>query len=189
MAQQGWYPDPRDPRILRWWDGAAWTEQTKIAAAARIANKRSGVWVPLGIAMAIMVVLFAVASLGSSGRRRSPEPYVDPGDEAAPIVSGEHIPTITVEQVYDDLTSGDEALVASYRQKRFVLSGVAGHTGYLKGSRVTINGSVNDNVAVAAYTTDKIERGKFVKLLCSGGAEDDDFAGIVARSCELRSAR
>lgn len=189
MAQQGWYQDPQDPRVLRWWDGSAWTDRTQLAAAARMAHKRTGVWMPLGIAVAIMVAVSAVASLGSSSGRRSPEPSVRAGDEAAPIVSGEHIPTITVERLYDDLTSGDEALVASYRQKRFVLSGVAGHTGYLKGSRVTINGSVNDNVAVAAYTMDKIERGKFVKLLCSGGAEDDDFAGVIARGCELRSAR
>jgi hypothetical protein len=27
-APAGWYPDPRDPRRIRWWDGAAWTEHT-----------------------------------------------------------------------------------------------------------------------------------------------------------------
>lgn len=189
MAQQGWYPDPRDPRVLRWWDGNAWTDRTQIAAAARIAHKRAGVWMPLGIAAAVIAIVSGLAALGSAGKKADVPTAANPDDEMVSIVSGESIPTLTVEQVFDDLTSGDEALVASYRQKRFVLSGVAGHTGYLKGSRVTINGSVNDNVAVAAYTTDKIERGKFVKLLCSGGAEDDDFAGIVARSCELRSAR
>lgn len=25
----GWYPDPRDPVRLRWWDGAGWTERTR----------------------------------------------------------------------------------------------------------------------------------------------------------------
>jgi len=23
----GWYPDPSDPRFVRWWDGTAWTAQ------------------------------------------------------------------------------------------------------------------------------------------------------------------
>lgn len=24
-----WYPDPRDPAMLRWWDGHAWTSETR----------------------------------------------------------------------------------------------------------------------------------------------------------------
>jgi len=24
----GWFPDPSDPRLLRWWDGARWTDST-----------------------------------------------------------------------------------------------------------------------------------------------------------------
>lgn len=24
----GWYQDPQDPRMVRWWDGAVWTEHT-----------------------------------------------------------------------------------------------------------------------------------------------------------------
>jgi hypothetical protein len=30
---EGWYPDPRDPQLLRWWDGGAWTEHVEEAAS------------------------------------------------------------------------------------------------------------------------------------------------------------
>lgn len=29
---QGWYPDPRDPRVVRWWDGRQWTGQVAQAS-------------------------------------------------------------------------------------------------------------------------------------------------------------
>jgi hypothetical protein len=32
QIQAGWYPDPQDPRYLRYWDGTAWTDQ--VAALA-----------------------------------------------------------------------------------------------------------------------------------------------------------
>src|SRR5262245_7423734 len=28
----GWYPDPHDPSIVRWWDGGAWTQLTRAIA-------------------------------------------------------------------------------------------------------------------------------------------------------------
>lgn len=28
----GWYPDPQDPRWLRWWNGQGWTQHTHRAA-------------------------------------------------------------------------------------------------------------------------------------------------------------
>lgn len=28
MPPSGWYPDPYDPRLLRWWSGAEWTQYT-----------------------------------------------------------------------------------------------------------------------------------------------------------------
>lgn len=31
MTPPGWYPDPQNPSILRWWDGFQWTAQTRAA--------------------------------------------------------------------------------------------------------------------------------------------------------------
>ncbi len=31
MQEPGWYPDPYDPRLERWWDGYAWTAQVQSA--------------------------------------------------------------------------------------------------------------------------------------------------------------
>jgi hypothetical protein len=33
-AEPGWYPDPLNPAGQRWWDGDAWTEETRAQARA-----------------------------------------------------------------------------------------------------------------------------------------------------------
>ncbi|ATL26421.1 DUF2510 domain-containing protein [Streptomyces formicae] len=38
----GWYPDPRQPSVERWWDGTAWTEHRRTPEAAQQAAAQQG---------------------------------------------------------------------------------------------------------------------------------------------------
>lgn len=39
----GWYPDPRDPTALRWFDGKAWTSRTVPVPASAVADASASV--------------------------------------------------------------------------------------------------------------------------------------------------
>jgi hypothetical protein len=38
MAAPDWYPDPKDPSRMRWWDGLIWTEHTRVREAGPPSN-------------------------------------------------------------------------------------------------------------------------------------------------------
>lgn len=105
-APAGWYPDPRDPRRIRWWDGAAWTEHTApqpagegpyptatpeqpyAAAVAEPARERRSV-LPLiaGVVAFLVLAVGAVAIL--VGTRSSSSPQARPAPStAAPSPTG-----------------------------------------------------------------------------------------------------
>jgi len=66
MAPPGWYPDPWDPKGLRWWDGAAWQYHTAPAPPPRLPPGRRpwrrflGSWIGVGVCTPIIVVLALV---------------------------------------------------------------------------------------------------------------------------------
>jgi hypothetical protein len=46
MTSPGWYPDPQDQRVLRWWDGAQWTAHTHDAGVQSPTPAASQVAIP-----------------------------------------------------------------------------------------------------------------------------------------------
>lgn len=55
IAGAGWYHDPDSPNILRWWDGAAWTE-ARMPVPAHRGEGDPVMTVALGIIMAVLIL-------------------------------------------------------------------------------------------------------------------------------------
>ena len=42
LPPQGWYPDPSQPGLLRWWDGQAWSAQTQPSTTGPVPGAGAG---------------------------------------------------------------------------------------------------------------------------------------------------
>ena len=70
----GWYPDPSDPTLERWWDGFSWTDQVRLLAvpnslapAAQTATSGSGGrWLLGGLLGLVLICVGALAFLFGS---------------------------------------------------------------------------------------------------------------------------
>ena len=43
LPPQGWYPDPNQPGLLRWWDGQTWTTQTQSSTTGPVPGAGAGI--------------------------------------------------------------------------------------------------------------------------------------------------
>lgn len=67
----GWYPDPRDPGLERYWNGGAWTERTRTPAEAT--SRRRG-WIIAGaVAVIALVGYITYAALTGGDSSKSAE--------------------------------------------------------------------------------------------------------------------
>ncbi len=123
---EGWYPDTTLPGAERYWDGTAWTEQTRPAAGQGLPAKRSKKGWIIGGSIAAGVVLIAVivgvalsANAGSSAAAPTPLSSETDGDlVVVPDLIGMTVADARVEVDAVDLTisvpidAGDEAIIA-----------------------------------------------------------------------------
>lgn len=80
-TQPGWYPDPQNPAVMRYWDGTQWTQHTQagqpVPFQGQPAKKKSKVLVPilavLGGLIVVIVGLSIVASPSSTTKTTTSE--------------------------------------------------------------------------------------------------------------------
>lgn len=107
MTPSGWYPDPANPQLIRYWNGHEWTAATKQTSAlipqpAPHANQASTaphaskkttttIWKVCGVIAAIFIVGNIVSSIGNDSPRRvaaqSPATYEDRPALPSPVPS------------------------------------------------------------------------------------------------------
>ena len=68
-VQPGWYPDPAQPGLMRWWDGEQWTGHATPAAPAYHARETDGYAIAALVTGLIGVPIVPIV-LGVSARRR-----------------------------------------------------------------------------------------------------------------------
>lgn len=97
----GWYRDPQDPQLLRWWEGSKWTQNTQ-AVPVEPARRTVPRLVMAGLIVTIMVVVAAMFLM-----------FVRPGLQAdhaavasAPAVPVAQVCTDTVAALTADGTAG-----------------------------------------------------------------------------------
>ncbi|MFH8612773.1 DUF2510 domain-containing protein [Streptomyces sp. NPDC018029] len=107
----GWYPDPHQPTVERWWDGAAWTEHRRTPEPPQVAPAQQGFGPPqdatsvmpvasrgggrakvvaLGVAGAVLVAAIVTGAVALTKDDGDPQ-----GGTPAPSATAESSPTPT----------------------------------------------------------------------------------------------
>ena len=82
----GWYPDPAEPSVIRWWDGAQWTHHLQPAPHAADPVPAGPPWLTtrnVSIALLAMLALLAVGFVLISGTSDDPS-AATVADDATP---------------------------------------------------------------------------------------------------------
>ena len=100
-APAGWYPDPSDTNVVRYWDGTAWTDlaaapsqplpvnqSTRAGsppgeAAPVVRESTSAAWTRTGIALLVALVIIGVAVYATERSRGPDAPF---GDQPAKVL-------------------------------------------------------------------------------------------------------
>ena len=112
----GWYPDPRDPRRLRWWDGAHWTSHISAMprppATGSRRRRRSAAGPIAGVSLFLLVAVLLLASLywpgfgsslwaGQSGALPDGEAAQAPAPGGAQDAAPTSVPATDLQSAYE----------------------------------------------------------------------------------------
>ncbi len=90
----GWYPDPAQPELLRWWDGARWADPLAAAGAAGPPRGRHGralVAGLVGLGVLVVAVLVGVGVGTAKGHQQAANDRAVISTTATPTVGGTRV--------------------------------------------------------------------------------------------------
>ena len=132
-SQPGWYPDPQNPTIVRYWDGQQWTSRTQ-ACSANLATGNAKppmtvltkvIWFLIALAVGVAVLIVGTTVVANIAGSKPETVTIDDAKNAQLTLRQD--PTFTDSSTYEEINDRDFALVVkdpwANRDRRIVLRG------------------------------------------------------------------
>jgi hypothetical protein len=170
----GWYPDPAEPSVIRWWDGSAWTHHLQPAPQASPDLPAAPGWFTTRnavLALAVMLVLLALGFALISG-----------GGE-----SGGESPTLSDDASSAQLEAADADAQADLRLAQTAIEAYATDNGGIyDGASADALGRIEPGLS-AEVEIEPVGAGYTLTLRSQSGTTFSivrDKSGVVTLSCD-----
>ncbi len=163
-SHPGWYPDPQNPTIVRYWDGQQWTSQTQ-ARSANLATVNPKppmtsltkvIWLLIAIAVGVVALIVGTTVVANLAGSKPETITIDDAKNTQLTLRKD--PTFTDSSTYEEINGRDFALVVkdpwANNDRRIVLRGkifqfdtITGTDRFLANVGTSANGIGNNQTA------------------------------------------
>ncbi|MBS2989062.1 DUF2510 domain-containing protein [Rhodococcus erythropolis] len=132
-SQPGWYPDPQNPTIVRFWDGQQWTSQTQPRSAnlatvnpkPPMTSLTKVIWLLIAIAVGVVVLIVGTTVVANIAGQQPETITIDDAKNAQLTLRKDA--TFADPSTYEEISDRDFALVVknpwANKDRRIILRG------------------------------------------------------------------